>query len=89
MNKQEFINFVETKSKYILKKDAYGNYKGHKKDGTVVRYKIQKISVRCETQSSYEDFEGKTKKHWNTDWYEYYSNLKIDPKTGGLIRIKK
>ena len=89
MDKEEFINFVETKSKYSLVKDAYGNYKGTKKDGTVVRYKIQKNSVRLEVQLSYENSEGHTEKHWRKLWSNFYKNLYIDPETGGLRKIKK
>ena len=88
MNKQEFINFVETKSVHDLKKDTYGNYKGISKKGSAIRYKIQKSSVRFERQYSFE-WEGKVQNSWKKVWSEYYTNLEINPETGGLRKIKR
>ena len=84
MDKQEFINFLQTGSAHKLIKDTYGNYKGEKKDGTVIRYKIQPNSVRFERQLNLRD-----KNEWRKVWSEYYSNLEINPESGHLRRIKK
>ncbi len=89
MNKEEFINFLETKSVLNLKRDSYGNYKGTKSDGIVIRYKLQKNSVRFERQYSYESFEGKTKNEWAKVWSYYYKDLEISPETGKLRIVKK
>ena len=89
MNKEEFIKFLETKSVFNLKRDSYGNYKGTKPDGTVVRYKLQKNSVRYEKQYSYESFEGKNKNEWAKVWSHYYKDLEINPETGKLRIVKK
>ena len=89
MNKEEFKTFLERDSVHNLKKDSYGNYRGIKPDGTVIRYKIQKTSVRFEKQHSYTNFDGKTENHWGKVWSEYYKNLEINPETGKLRRMKK
>jgi hypothetical protein len=89
MDREEFINFVETKSKKNMKKDPYGNYKGTSTDGTVVRYKLQKNSVRYERQYSYESFEGREQKDWVRIWSHYYKDLEYNPETGKLRVIKK
>ncbi len=88
MNKEEFINFLEIMSVFKLKRDSYGNYKGTKSDGTVVRYKLQKNSVKFERQHSYES-DGKTKNEWRKVWSYYYKDLEISPETGKLKIIKK
>jgi hypothetical protein len=92
MNREEFKNFLETKSKYTLVRDSYGNYKGTKSDGTIIRYKIQNNSVRFESMLSYKSFEGQNKnvwRKWRKVWSEYYKNLEINPETGKLRRIKR
>ncbi len=88
MNKEEFINFLETKSVFNLKQDSYGNYKGMRPDGTVVRYKLQKNSVRYERQFSYE-LDGKTKNEWTKVWSHYYKDLEINPETGKLRIVEE
>ncbi len=89
MDKQEFIDFIETKAKLKYTKDSYGNYKATDSKGIVIRYKIQATSVRHERQDSYESFDGKMENHWTKLWSEYYKNLEINPETGNLRRIKK
>lgn len=84
MNKEEFINFLETKSVLKLKRDSYGNYKGTDVKGNVIRYKLQKNSVRYEKQLKFSD-----KNEWMKVWSEYYKNLEINPETGNLKRIQK
>lgn len=89
MNREEFINFIETKSVLKLVRDSYGNYKGKQPDGIIIRYKLQKNSVRFEKQYSYESFEGKTIRDWHKVWSAYYKDLELNPETGKLRRIKK
>lgn len=89
MDREEFINFIETKSKLKLVRDSYGNYEGTRVDGAVVRYKLQKNSVRFERQYSYESFEGKTAKDWVKIWSAYYKDLEYNPETGKLKRVVK
>jgi len=88
MNKQEFINFLETRSVHNLKRDSYGNYKGTRPDGLVIRYKLQKNSVRFERQYSYE-FDGKTKNEWAKVWSHYYKDLEVNQETEKLRIVKK
>lgn len=52
--------------------------------GNVVRYKLQKNSVRFERQVKFDD-----KNEWSKIWSEYYENLEINPETGKLRIVKK
>ena len=80
MQKEDFINFVETKSKLKYIRNSYGNYKTTDSKGNVLRYKIQANSVRHEIQLSYENFDGKTENIGIRDGLNIIKILKSVPK---------